>query len=105
MSFTTMAAMAVIRVSTVSLHHQVNAAVIGVVYGVERVMDGETPRVDWWKRMRLGNFPVEVAAQSEHGITNRFGVKRSPGKPPVPEVVGIDLQVPVVVVAGKLVRT
>ena len=61
--------------SPIPLYHQVDAAMVGVIDGVERIMDGKTPAIHIRKRMRFGYSAIKSSADGKHRITDRFCIQ------------------------------
>ena len=64
-----------VRMPLDALRHQVDAAAVRVVDGLERIVLGEFPLGLRRERMRAGGREVEVAAEREQRVADRLGVE------------------------------
>src|SRR5205823_914142 len=71
------------------LGHQVDATVLRWIHVFEWSMLRPSPFVDWRKRMRTGATEIQIAANSKHRVTDRFGIQPPAVKTPVPAVAGV----------------
>ena len=64
-----------IRMPPVSLAHQIDRAVVGVIHRMERIVDGKSPGRLWRERMPAGPGQVECAADKQHLVAQGFRIK------------------------------
>src|SRR5687768_16527527 len=69
-----------IRMALDALRHQINAAAVAVIHGLERVVLRVFPFVRGGKGMRGRTGQIEVPAHGEKRVTDRFRIEPAAGE-------------------------